>query len=147
MRPIDITGQRFARLVVMELHTERRGGQWAWVCRCDCGETTIVRSAHLRNGHTTSCGCWGRTNVGVRSRKLMVNYFGAHCRVAARRGSASSYPCIDCGKSARDWCYNYADPQEARDEKNRRYSLSPAYYDPRCRLCHKTFDLSAKSVG
>ena len=58
----DLTGQRFGRLVV--LHREeppQRGpdGQYTvfWVCRCDCGAETSVRSVNLRNGSTRSCGC------------------------------------------------------------------------------------------
>ena len=26
-------------------------------CVCSCGVERVVRSAHLRSGHTTSCGC------------------------------------------------------------------------------------------
>ena len=37
----------------------KRGNHWAtfWVCKCDCGNETIVQSNHLRSGHTQSCGC------------------------------------------------------------------------------------------
>ena len=38
---------------------ENLNGRTAWLCRCDCGEETIVRTCHLRNGHTVSCGCMG----------------------------------------------------------------------------------------
>ena len=34
-----------------------------WNCLCDCGESTIVSSAHLRSGHTTSCGCYKAINM------------------------------------------------------------------------------------
>lgn len=28
-----------------------------WLCKCDCGNTTLVRKAHLESGATQSCGC------------------------------------------------------------------------------------------
>lgn len=36
---------------------ENIGAMTAWRCRCDCGKETVVMTAHLRNGQTTSCGC------------------------------------------------------------------------------------------
>ncbi len=56
---IDLTGQRFGRLVVVE----RAGmdGQYpTWLCRCDCGNTIITRGTYLRRGDTQSCGCLHR---------------------------------------------------------------------------------------
>jgi len=54
---IDMTGQRFGRLVVIE-RAENKGHETAWLCRCDCGKKAIVIGRNLRrkNG-TKSCGC------------------------------------------------------------------------------------------
>lgn len=58
-RRIDMTAQRFGRLMVVELASPGGNGRHAaWRCRCDCGSTTVVRSAELRGGSTTSCGCY-----------------------------------------------------------------------------------------
>lgn len=56
MRMIDLTGQRFGRLVVIEKAGSIRG-HVAWLCRCDCNNTLIVPSDKLRIGNTQSCGC------------------------------------------------------------------------------------------
>lgn len=56
MKLIDITGQRFGRLAVTGI-AERRHPHVLWLCRCDCGGTTITEGFNLRNGRTTSCGC------------------------------------------------------------------------------------------
>lgn len=52
---IDLTGQRFGRLVVMERAGVKRRA--AWLCKCDCGKTKVVDGRELRNGRTRSCGC------------------------------------------------------------------------------------------
>ena len=60
---IDLTGQRFGRLVVMRFDHFKRGGinkhkNAYWLCRCDCGNTKIISSNSLRSGKTFSCGCY-----------------------------------------------------------------------------------------
>ena len=57
MRLIDLTGQRFGRLVVIE-KAPSNGSITRWVCRCDCGTVKIVRRDHLVNGDTSSCRCF-----------------------------------------------------------------------------------------
>lgn len=52
---IDITNQRFGRLVAISPQRYREG--WRWLCICDCGKETVVRPYLLRIGHTQSCGC------------------------------------------------------------------------------------------
>lgn len=58
-RFIDLTGQRFGRLTVIQRVENSKAGMVRWLCRCDCGNTTITTTAHLRDGHTKSCGCLG----------------------------------------------------------------------------------------
>jgi hypothetical protein len=52
---IDLTGQRFGKLVVIERVEKDNYGRW--LCKCDCGNTTIARSERLKNGKKQSCGC------------------------------------------------------------------------------------------
>lgn len=55
---IDITGQRFGRLVVISITEEKekhRGRKW--LCKCDCGNMKVVSGSALRSGDTQSCGC------------------------------------------------------------------------------------------
>ncbi len=49
-------GKRFSRLTVIR-ENGRRGGQVAYLCKCDCGKYTTVVSTSLRSGNTKSCGC------------------------------------------------------------------------------------------
>jgi hypothetical protein len=60
----DVTGERFGHLVVIERskREENQNGYHArWLCRCDCGNFTIVRGTSLRRGLARSCGCKFRT--------------------------------------------------------------------------------------
>lgn len=55
-RRIDLTGQRFGRLTVIEYdHAEHDGAHW--LCKCDCGTEKVIAGYLLRNGATKSCGC------------------------------------------------------------------------------------------
>lgn len=58
---IDLTGQRFGRLVAVERAPNHKK-MTVWLCRCDCGRLTEVQSGHLRGGKIVSCGCYQREN-------------------------------------------------------------------------------------
>lgn len=57
---VDLTGQVFGRLTVLERYGSTPNGSALWLCQCSCGNTTIQRTAVLRNGHVASCGCLQR---------------------------------------------------------------------------------------
>lgn len=61
---IDLTGQRFGRLTVVEQAPPQRTKyeyctvyRTMWHCVCDCGESVIVEGNNLKRGNTKSCGC------------------------------------------------------------------------------------------
>lgn len=56
-RFIDLTGKRFNSLMVLRMDPKRIDGNAMWICRCDCGNETKVRTAYLKNDNTKSCGC------------------------------------------------------------------------------------------
>lgn len=53
---IDLTGKKFYDLTVIKRCGSNRYGA-LWECKCECGNTVIVRSAELNNGSKKSCGC------------------------------------------------------------------------------------------
>lgn len=57
MKANDLIGQRFHRLTAVSREANDARGNARWLCRCDCGGTTIVMAYHLRIGRTRSCGC------------------------------------------------------------------------------------------
>lgn len=52
----DLTGKRFNRLTVIK-RVENMGVQPMWLCRCDCGNETVIRGHKIKHGITKSCGC------------------------------------------------------------------------------------------
>ena len=53
---IDLTGQRFGRLTVVN-RSETRNKRTYWNCVCDCGNTKVINSYKLLSGNTQSCRC------------------------------------------------------------------------------------------
>ncbi len=66
---VDLTGQRYGRLTVVERLFERKDYLSSiWVCRCDCGNEAHVFVGNLKNGTSKSCGCL-RKEILSRSRQ------------------------------------------------------------------------------
>ena len=49
-------GKTYGQLTVEEYYPSTKVGHF-WKCRCNCGNTTILSTAVLHSGHTSSCGC------------------------------------------------------------------------------------------
>lgn len=65
----SLIGKRFGRLIVIQSSGERNtSDKFMSLCRCDCGNETLVVDAALRSGHTKSCGCLAAELRGSGSR-------------------------------------------------------------------------------
>lgn len=72
---IDITGQRFGKLVALNPTSLRIRNYVVWECVCDCGSKTLVVTNNLKFGNIKSCGCLQssiKDRVGQRFGKLVV---------------------------------------------------------------------------
>lgn len=54
---IDLTGQKFGELTVLERTKERQDGYCVWRCRCSCGKEILVNTKRLQRGTMRDCGC------------------------------------------------------------------------------------------
>lgn len=65
-KEIDLTGKRFGRWLVLKKEDDYitpAGDRYTrYLCRCDCGTERAVLSTSLRNGRSTSCGCYNAEN-------------------------------------------------------------------------------------
>lgn len=70
MRKIVLkSGDKFNFLTIVE-ETEKnpKSGQVQYLCLCDCGNETVQTSFNIRHGKVVSCGCYGKTQAGLRTK-------------------------------------------------------------------------------
>ena len=78
MKALDLTQKRFGKLTAIQRAAKRNDKYTRWICQCDCGNITEVRTDYLTSGHTTSCGCekakcfYKHNLIGERFGKLVV---------------------------------------------------------------------------
>ena len=93
----NITGQRFGRLVVVEKSLIQPD---SWICKCDCGNSTIVTKHNLTSGKTKSCGCLAIQSRYDKVEDLTGQVFGRLTVVkrVENAGKNLRYLCkCDCG--------------------------------------------------
>lgn len=109
-RWLDLTGQRYGRLVVLRLANqdeisvygtgkegepgkiaEENAGvlgrlQDLWLCRCDCGNVCVCQKENLRDGKTKSCGCF-RNETRQKNMRKAIHFVDGICveRIACRK--------------------------------------------------------------
>lgn len=88
----DLTGQTFERLLVLE-RAENKNGRVAFLCKCNCGNVTVVTSRNLIRGITKSCGCLHKEQLIARN-KSCITHGDGHTRL---------YSIYNCMKYR---CYN-----------------------------------------
>lgn len=77
MKPRDITGQKFGKLTAIKLDhikSYSTSTKRYWLCKCKCGNYSIVEQGQLTRGKTKSCGCiqkeYFKTKHNLRNSKI-----------------------------------------------------------------------------
>lgn len=104
-RLIDLTGQRFGRLTVIERAEDyiRPNGHTAvrWRCICDCGKEKITTAYSLTHGYCISCGCYrNENNLKLRGKNLIGEKYGrlTVLEYIGSNGAQSLWKCqCECG--------------------------------------------------
>lgn len=101
----DLSGTRFGRWLVKELIGSKNGYR-KYLCICDCGTVKELASGSLRNGSSTSCGCWSKefkrekytTHGFARSKdKIERNFYQVWQGIRTRCYNPKSFPYKDYG--------------------------------------------------
>ena len=103
-KKLDLTGHRYGKLTVIG-PAENIGTRTAWLCRCDCGRETVVRSNRLRSGHTTSCGYVApASGAGIRGLTYIDGTCVAMLRAkTVRRNNTSGVPGVEWVARKQRW--------------------------------------------
>lgn len=54
----DLSGNKYGRLLVISRAENSSDNRPQWFCKCDCGNTVVVRGYQLKRGRSKSCGCY-----------------------------------------------------------------------------------------
>lgn len=68
----NLIGQRFERLLVIADADSNKRGESQWLCRCDCGNETIVLGHNLERGSTKSCGCYNKERISETHKNKII---------------------------------------------------------------------------
>lgn len=68
MKAIDITGQKFGRLIAIKYIERRDNGNTYWLFKCECGNKKIIAKGRVLSGNTKSCGCFLKEVTGEKNK-------------------------------------------------------------------------------
>ena len=101
MKLIDLTGQTFGNLTVIERDWEyQKKNNYEkpyWKCQCSCGNIISVLGKSLREGRTVSCGCLAKERAKkINFKDITGQKFGK--LIALEYNGNSQWKCkCDCG--------------------------------------------------
>jgi hypothetical protein len=94
---LDLTGQRFGRIIVVRFSHVQAAKYTMWIARCDCGTQLILRGTALTSGNTIQCvNCQSVTRKGNQ-------YAKTHGHSLTEAGSPS--PTYESWKAMLARCY------------------------------------------
>lgn len=92
-KALDLTNQRFGKLVALSKAPSRKGNTY-WLCQCDCGNVKEIQTGHLTSGATKSCGACMGEPFSFQNCNLKRN-----CILCGKEFIANTYNrqyCYDC---------------------------------------------------
>jgi hypothetical protein len=105
---VDLTHKIFGKLTVIKQAGKNKFKHILWLCRCFCGNKTIVSSGNLTSGNTKSCGC------------------------LLKKGNDFKHGCAKRGKESRTYHVWEGMKQRCNNPNNRSYSR---YGGRRIKVC------------
>ena len=140
MKAKDLTDKEFGNLVALYIGKRDKHGHIMWLCRCDCGETKLVRIGDLIGGGVKSCGC---LNSELKKGKLNINW----------DGGKKTFTCDECGEvfkkyrsMAKDYDYHFCG-NECRHKWRAKFIMGEnnPHYKPKvkrsCGFCGKELEV------
>jgi hypothetical protein len=144
IRRLELEGLQFGKLTVIERAESNRHGDSMWVCKCSCGNESIVQGGMLTGGYATQCRACGDLSMALNLRgKNNPNWLdgrshGKYCprfNAKLKEEIREKYDreCYICGKpeGKRRHSVHHIDYNKVQGCKGMRWSLVPL-----CASCH-----------
>lgn len=90
MSKYDITGNTYGYLTVIKRHgmdNNRRNS--TWLCKCKCGNYSVVIRSALVGGHTSSCGCKIYESINVTHGMSKTRLYSEWSKMRSRCNNAN----------------------------------------------------------
>lgn len=148
-KALNLTGQRFGKLVAIRPTDERRNARIYWECRCDCGNPTKVRADNLVSSNIKSCGCLrGKPKGEAAANNLYYGYvYRAHKKNYEFAISKRLFlkmvvrPCVYCGSTCKNKTghkiYKGAFYYTGIDRIDNAKGYTPKNIVPCCKVCNR----------
>lgn len=82
-RQEDLTGESYGKLTVIKFVEFRNHARW-WLCQCDCGNTTELRTSELGGGRYKSCGCMRGKGMQLPKGEAAFNAIFSKYKISAK---------------------------------------------------------------
>lgn len=109
-RALDLAGQKFGKLTVLERLGKNGLGHYIWRCRCDCGNYVDAVGYAVKNGSWASCGKCGKRPVerAVNIARQVVGDYMAVERIGTY-GTSAKWKCVctTCGSEKEQGAYQF----------------------------------------
>lgn len=76
-----------------------------WLCKCECGNTTIVEGVELRKGKTKSCGCFQKEQQSKRQSKYNTYDLSGEYGVGYTNKGEEFWFDLDDYNKIKDYCW------------------------------------------
>lgn len=109
-RALDLAGQKFGKLTVLERLGKNDRGHYIWRCRCDCGNYVEAVGYAVKNGSWASCGKCGKRPI-ERSVNIAGQVVGDYMAVEriGTYGTSAKWKCVctTCGSEKEQGAYQF----------------------------------------
>lgn len=72
----DLIGMKFGRWTVVKRAAGKSTKNSYWLCKCDCGNSSVVDRPGLIQGTSKSCGCYNIESLSNRKKNFVGRRYG-----------------------------------------------------------------------
>lgn len=105
---VDLSGQKYNKLLIVERRGSDQLGHTLWLCKCDCGNYKICRGDKVKTGGIKSCGCNNRqSSHGLCNHRLYTIFSRMKDRCYNKNASNYKYYGARGIKICDDWLTDF----------------------------------------